>query len=114
MTESVAVVVVTLMWPFLFTTGSPDDDPRRWWTLALFAVFAVLFFRWEHRYAQSGRAPLIPLGLFSVASFRNGTLIAAWPARWAPKAGWEAKRKCPAWPARGKTSPTTSTPWPRT
>lgn len=72
-----AVVVVTLMWPFLFTTGSPDDDPRRWWTLALFAVFAVLFFRWEHRYAQSGRAPLIPLGLFSVASFRNGTLIAA-------------------------------------
>ena len=72
-----AVVVVTLMWPFLFTTGSPDDDPRRWWTLVLFAVFAVLFFRWEHRYAQSGRAPLIPLGLFSVASFRNGTLIAA-------------------------------------
>lgn len=72
-----AVVVVTLMWPFLFTTGSPDDDPRRWWTLALFAVFAVLFFRWEHRYAQSGRAPLIPLGLFSVTSFRNGTLIAA-------------------------------------
>ena len=37
-----AVVVVTLMWPFLFTTGSPDDDPRRWWTLALFAVFGVL------------------------------------------------------------------------
>ncbi|MBN9178084.1 MAG: MFS transporter [Microbacterium sp.] len=72
-----AVVIVTLMWPFLFTTGSPDDDPRRWWTLVLFAVFAVLFFWWEHRYGASGRAPLIPLGLFSVASFRNGTLIAA-------------------------------------
>ncbi|GAA1636865.1 MFS transporter [Microbacterium flavum] len=72
-----AITVVTLMWPFLFTTGSPDDDPRRWWTLALFAVFAVAFFRWEHRYAASGRAPLIPLGLFSIASYRNGTLIAA-------------------------------------
>ncbi|HYP73908.1 MAG TPA: MFS transporter, partial [Microbacterium sp.] len=65
-----AVMIVTLMWPFLFTTGSPDDDPRRWWTLAVFAVFAVAFVLWEHRYAASGKAPLVPFGLFTVASFR--------------------------------------------
>ncbi|MDF2919330.1 MAG: permease of the major facilitator superfamily, partial [Microbacterium sp.] len=28
-----ALTILALMWPFLFTTGSPDDDPRRWWFL---------------------------------------------------------------------------------
>ncbi|RLK52792.1 MFS transporter [Microbacterium telephonicum] len=70
-----ALMIVTLMWPFLFTTGSPDDDPRRWWTLVLFAVFAAGFVAWERRYAASGRAPLIPFSLFRIPSFRNGTLI---------------------------------------
>ena len=37
------VMIVTLMWPFLFTTGSPDDDPRRWWSLVVFVVFAAAF-----------------------------------------------------------------------
>ena len=71
-----AVVIVTLMWPFLFTTGSPDDDPRRWWTLVVCAVFVVAFVLWERRYAAAGKAPLVPFGLFTVASYRNGTLIA--------------------------------------
>ncbi|PZU47554.1 MAG: MFS transporter [Microbacterium sp.] len=70
-----ALTIVTLMWPFLFTTGSPDDDPRRWWMLVLFAVFGAAFVLWERRCAASGRAPLVPLALFTVASFRNGTLI---------------------------------------
>lgn len=70
-----AVSVLTLMWPFLFTTGSPDDDPRRWWSLAVFGVFVAAFIAWERRYAASGRSPLIPFGLFDIASFRNGTLI---------------------------------------
>lgn len=70
-----AVMILTLMWPFLFTTGSPDDDPRRWWTLVLFAVFAAAFVAWERRYTASGRSPLIPFRLFSIASYRNGTLI---------------------------------------
>ena len=39
---------------------------------------------------------------------------AAWRARSAPKASSAARRRCPAWPARGRTSPTTSTRWPRT
>ncbi|MFE5673448.1 MFS transporter [Agromyces sp. NPDC056523] len=70
------VVVVALMWPFLFTTGSPDDDPARWWTLVVFALATVAFIWWERRYAASGRAPLVPLGLFSLRSYRNGTLLA--------------------------------------
>ena len=70
------VMIVTLMWPFLFTTGSPDDDPRRWWSLVVFVVFAAAFVWWERRYAASGKAPLIPFALFTIASYRNGTLIA--------------------------------------
>lgn len=72
-----AVVVVALMAPFLLTTGSPDDNPQRWWSLALFAVFAALFVWWERRYAASGKHPLVPLSLFAVSSYRNGTLIQA-------------------------------------
>ena len=70
-----ALTIITLMWPFLFTTGSPDDDPRRWWTLVLFVVSATAFTWWERRYAASGRSPLVPFRLFSISSFRNGTLV---------------------------------------
>lgn len=70
-----AIMIVSLMWPFLLTTGSAQDDPRRWWTLTLFAVFAAAFTWWERRYAEGGGQPLVPFGLFSISSFRNGTLI---------------------------------------
>jgi MFS family permease len=68
-----AFTIVTLMWPFLFTTGAPTDDPRRWWSLVLFVVFVSAFTWWERRYAASGRSPLVPFSLFSISSFRNGT-----------------------------------------
>lgn len=67
--------IVSLMWPFLFTTGAPTDDPARWWLLVGFALFASAFIAWERRYAARGRNPLIPLGLFRIASYRNGTLL---------------------------------------
>ncbi|MFD4960344.1 MFS transporter [Microbacterium sp. NPDC058389] len=67
--------VVSLMWPFLFTTGAPTDNPARWWMLAAFALFVSAFIAWERRYASRGRSPLLPLGLFGVESFRNGTLL---------------------------------------
>jgi hypothetical protein len=70
------IAVTSLMWPFLFTTGSPDDDPARWWTLVAFAAAAAAFVLWERRYAANGRAPLVPLDLFSRRSYRNGTLLA--------------------------------------
>lgn len=67
--------VVALMWPFLFTTGAPTDNPARWWLLVAFALFVSAFVAWERRYAARGRSPLIPLKLFRVESFRNGTLL---------------------------------------
>ncbi|WP_434968791.1 MFS transporter [Microbacterium sp. bgisy207] len=70
------ITVLALMWPFLFTTGSPDDDPRRWWLLTVFLLFAGLFVAWERRYAARGNAPLIPFSLFRIGSYRNGTLLA--------------------------------------
>ncbi|KAA9111513.1 MFS transporter [Microbacterium rhizomatis] len=70
-----AVTVLALMWPFLFTTGSPDDNPQRWWLLVVFVLFAGAFVAWERRYTASGRNPLIPFSLFRVSSYRNGTII---------------------------------------
>ncbi|UOQ88461.1 MFS transporter [Agromyces endophyticus] len=72
-----AVTVVALMWPFLLTTGSPDDDPARWWVLVLFVLALTAFIAWERRYAASGRHPLVPLNLFGVSSFRNGISLAS-------------------------------------
>lgn len=72
-----AITVLSLMWPFLFTTGSPDDDPARWWVLVVFVFAATAFIAWERHYAASGRHPLVPLNLFAVSSFRNGTALAA-------------------------------------
>lgn len=71
------LTILALMWPFLFTTGSPDDDPARWWLLVAFVLFAAGFIAWERRYEAGGKAPLLPLRLFSIVSFRNGTLLAA-------------------------------------
>lgn len=69
--------VISLMWPFLFTTGAPTDNPARWWLLVAFALFASAFIAWERRYGARGRNPLIPLGLFRISSYRNGTLLQA-------------------------------------
>jgi MFS family permease len=65
------------MWPFLFTTGSPDDNPARWWLLVVFVIAATGFVAWERHYAASGRHPLVPLSLFGVSSYRNGTVLAS-------------------------------------
>ncbi|MDX2376061.1 MFS transporter [Microbacterium sp. LRZ72] len=70
------IVILSLMWPFLFTTGSPDDDPRRWWVLVVFVLFGAAFIAWERRYSASGKNPLIPFSIFRRSSYRNGTLLA--------------------------------------
>ena len=71
------LAVLSLMWPFLFTTGSPDDDPRRWWLLVAFVLFAGAFVAWERHYEGRGKQPLIRFALFRISSFRNGTLLIA-------------------------------------
>jgi len=69
------LTVLALMWPFLFTTGAPTDDPKRWWLLVAFVLFAAGFVAWERRYTARGRQPLIPFALFRISSYRNGTLL---------------------------------------
>jgi MFS family permease len=71
------ITVIALMWPFLFTTGAPGDNLDRWWLLVAFVLAATAFVAWERHYAASGRHPLVPLSLFGVPSFRNGTVLAA-------------------------------------
>ncbi len=71
------LTVLTFLGPFLLTTGAPTDDPRRWWLLVPAVIFGVVFVWWEGRYALQGKAPLIPLKLFRVPSFRNGTVVIA-------------------------------------
>ena len=71
------LAVLSLMWPFLFTTGSPDDDPNRWWLLVGFVLFSGAFVAWERHYQAQGRQPLIRFSLFKTTSYRNGTLLMA-------------------------------------
>lgn len=70
------LAVVSLLWPFLFTTGSPTDDPNRWWLLVPSVLFIGAFIVWERSYETRGHQPLVPLGLFGVSSYRNGTVLA--------------------------------------
>lgn len=69
--------VIALMIPFLLTTGSPEDNPLRWWLLVPFVLGGAAFVAWERRYQRTGRIPLVPLRLFRVPSFRNGTFLAS-------------------------------------
>ncbi|MGG7465443.1 MFS transporter [Plantibacter sp. YIM 135347] len=69
------LAVLSLMVPFVLTTGSPSDNPARWWLLVLFGVFAALFAMWEGRYLRSGRTPVVDFSLFQTNSYRNGILI---------------------------------------
>lgn len=71
------LAVLSFMWPFLFTTGSPDDDPARWWLLVVCVLFIAVFIAWERRYAARGRQPLLPFAIFAIPSFRNGALLSS-------------------------------------
>lgn len=66
----------TLMLPLVLTTGSPDDDPRRWAWLAVFAASAAAFVSWELRYARHGKTPIVDFRLFRVDGYLNGLLVA--------------------------------------
>ncbi|PWB96174.1 MFS transporter [Salinibacterium hongtaonis] len=70
------VGIFGLMLPFVLTTGSQDDDPARWLWLIVFALAAIAFVVWERRFLSAGKAPVVNFGLFRLASYRNGILIA--------------------------------------
>jgi MFS family permease len=66
----------SLMLPFVLTTGSPDDDQRRWFWLVGFVAAGAAFVWWERRYLRNGKSPVVHFGLLRLASYRNGILIA--------------------------------------
>jgi len=75
-TALLGLAVLSLMLPFVLTTGRPEDDPARWAWLAVFALTGSTFVWWELRYTRSGRAAIVDFALFRITSFRNGTLVA--------------------------------------
>ncbi len=69
-----ALTILALMWPFLFTTGSPTTTPTDGGCSSPASCsrrVRVL----ERRYAARGRMPLMPFTIFSLSSYRNGVLI---------------------------------------
>ncbi|SDZ48891.1 MFS transporter [Herbiconiux ginsengi] len=74
-TGLLGISTVSLMLPFVLTTGGPEDDPRRWLWLLLFAGAAAGLLGWERRYVKQGRSPVLDVRLFSIASYRNGLLV---------------------------------------
>ena len=70
------VAIVTLMLPFVLTTGS-GDSALRWLWLVVFAVFLALFVLWEQRYKRRGKSPVVHFELFRLSSYRNGLSIVA-------------------------------------
>ncbi len=69
------LAVFSLMLPFVLTTGSPSDNPLRWWWLLSFAIAAAGFVLWERRLQHPERSPLIKFALLRTPSYRNGVLI---------------------------------------
>lgn len=67
--------VLSLMLPFVLTSGGPGDDPRRWFILIGCAVFLTAFIFWERDYARRGKSPAVHFALFRLSSFRNGITI---------------------------------------
>ena len=70
-----ALTISLVMTPLVLTTGRESDVPARWWLLAVAIIPAIGFYRWERRYAASGKQPAVNLGLFGVPSFRWGVVI---------------------------------------
>lgn len=66
--------VLFIMLPFVLTTGS-DDQPWRWSFLALGGLSVVAFVRWENRYRDAGKSPVLDFTLFRYSSYRNGVVI---------------------------------------
>jgi len=69
------LTVLSLMLPFVFTTGQSSDDPRRWYLLIAAAALLPAFIAWERSYDRRGKSPLLKFSLFGHPSYRNGLLI---------------------------------------
>ncbi|MBM9469601.1 MFS transporter [Nakamurella leprariae] len=83
-TVLLGAAIVLILFPLLYTTGRPGDDPRRWWTLLPAAVVVVGFWCWEQRYARTGRQPLLDRALLRTPSYAYGVLVGTLCVAWLP------------------------------
>jgi MFS family permease len=70
------IATFSLLFPFVTTSGGPDDNSLRWLWLAGFAIAGGLFVWWELRYQRQGKSPVVHFSLFRKSSYRNGVLVA--------------------------------------
>jgi EmrB/QacA subfamily drug resistance transporter len=68
--------IVTLMLPFVLTTGAGDSGARWAWLIGT-AAFVAAFVWWENRFRALGRSPVVHFELFRLSSYRNGLSIVA-------------------------------------
>lgn len=69
-----ALAVVTVMLPFVLTTGV-GDDPARWWWLVVAAVMTAAAVLWERGYHRRTGAAVLDPRVIRVPVFRNGALL---------------------------------------
>lgn len=65
------LAVLLIMLPFMLAS----DEPWAWLLLPLGGASVWLWVRWERRYQQAGRQPMVDLRLFRIRSFTLGSLM---------------------------------------
>ncbi|MCQ9615699.1 MFS transporter [Paenalcaligenes niemegkensis] len=65
------LAVLAVLFPFMESRSSP----LLWLLLPAGLALIYIWIKWERRYARHGGSPMVDLGIFSISSFTNGTLI---------------------------------------
>lgn len=65
------LAVLTVLYPFV----EARDSLHIWLLLPASALLLVMWVAWERRWARRGFSPMVDLGIFSIPSFANGTVI---------------------------------------
>lgn len=71
-----AIAVLGVLLPLVET--EQDGIEKLWWLFPIAVVFGVLFVRWEHRRARTGRSPLLDTRLFTTTpGYASGAAVGA-------------------------------------
>lgn len=65
------LAVLAVLYPFV----EARDSLHIWLLLPASALLLVMWVAWERRWARRGFSPMVDLGIFSIPSFANGTVI---------------------------------------
>lgn len=65
------LAILAILFPFVESYRSS----ALWILLPVGFLLLALFMRWERHYEQRGQSPMVNLGLFTISSYRNGSLV---------------------------------------